>query len=109
MSKNTMGIVEGLIRESLLPAMWKGIEMRIMEKKIERHLSRVVSKDMVIDLLDSTTKNSQIIHKKTVKEEMKDMHDESKPEEKIKVRTKRSKHISSAFIKQKEEDYQANP
>ena len=104
-----MGIVEGLIRESLLPAMWKGIEMRIMEKKIERHLSRVVSKDMVIDLLDSTTKNNQIIHKKTVKEEIRDMRDESKPEEKIKVRTKRSKHISSAFIKQKEEDYQANP
>lgn len=48
---------------------------------------------MVIDMLDSTTKNSQGINKKAIKEEMKDVREESKPEEKSKVRTKRSKHI----------------
>lgn len=75
-----MSVVEGLIRDFLLPAMWKGIEMRIMEKRIERHLSRVVSKDMVIDLLDSTTKNSQIINKKTIKGEMKEISEVGKSE-----------------------------
>lgn len=75
-----MSVVEVLIRDSLLPAVWKGIEMRIMEKRIERHLSRVVSKDMVIDLLDSTTKNSQIINKKTIKGEMKDISEVGKSE-----------------------------
>lgn len=93
MNLSTECIVEGFIREALLPEIWKGIELRIMEKKIERHLSRVVSKDMVIDLLDSTTKNSQIISKKSIKEDMKNISEVKKPEEKIRVMTKRSKHI----------------
>lgn len=33
---------------------------------------------MVIDLLDSTTKNSQIIHKKTIKGEIKEVSDVGK-------------------------------
>lgn len=67
MIKNSCSVVEKYINEEFIPILYKAIAGKEVEKKVEKHMGKVISNNMLIDLLDSTAKNSNNVKKNTKK------------------------------------------